>query len=54
MTWFWWVVVVVGPILLIALMIWATLRTRTSSRGVSRAEQGAKELRDELAREDES
>jgi hypothetical protein len=52
MAWFWWVAVVVGPLLLIALMIWGTVRTR-SAKGVSRAEQGARELREELAREDE-
>ena len=53
MAWFWWIAVVVGPLLLIVLLIWATLRTGGSSKGVSRAERGAKELRDELAREDE-
>jgi hypothetical protein len=53
MAWFWWIAVVGGPILLIALIIWATLRTGDSSQGVNRAERGARELREELAREDE-
>lgn len=54
MAWFWWIAVVVGPLLLIGLIVCGTLRTQGSSRGVSRAERGAKELRDELAREDEN
>jgi hypothetical protein len=53
MAWLWWVAVVVGPILLLALILWGVLRTRTSSQDVSRAERGARELREELAREDE-
>jgi hypothetical protein len=52
MAWFWWIAVVVGPLLLIVLIIWATLRTRASSHGVGQAERGAKELREELNRED--
>jgi hypothetical protein len=54
MAWFWWVAVVVGPLLLIGLIVWGTLRTQSSSRGVNRAERGAKELREELEREDEN
>ncbi len=54
MSWFWWFVVVVGPILLFVLIIWGVVRTRTSSKDIGRAERGARELRDELAREDEN
>lgn len=54
MTWLWWIAIVVGPILLLALIIWGVVRTRTSSEGVARAERGARELREDLAREDES
>jgi hypothetical protein len=44
----------VGPLLLIGLIVWGTLRTQSSSRGVNRAERGARELREELEREDEN
>jgi hypothetical protein len=54
MVWLQWVAEVVGPLLLLALIVWATLRTQRSSRGVSRSERGAKELREELNREDEA
>ena len=54
MAWLWWIAVVVGPLLLIGLIIWATIRTQTSSEGAARSEQGARELREELAREDEN
>lgn len=54
MAWFWWVAVVVGPLLLIGLIVWGTMRTQTSSRGVDQAERGAENLREELAREDEA
>lgn len=54
MAWLWWIAVVVGPILLFVLIVWALLRTRTSSKEVARAERGARDLREELAREDEN
>lgn len=54
MAWLWWIAVVGGPLLLILLIIWATLRTRTSSRNVAASERGARELREELSREDET
>lgn len=54
MAWFQWAAQVIGPLLLLAVIVWAVLRTRTSSKGVSRAEKGAKDLREELAREDEN
>ena len=54
MSWLWWIAVIVGPILLFAVIIWGMVRTRISARNVPEAERGAKELRDELAREDES
>jgi hypothetical protein len=54
MVWLQWIAEVVGPLLLLALIIWAVVRTRTSSKGVTRAEEGARELREELAREDEN
>lgn len=54
MAWLWWIAVVVWPILLFVLIVWTLLRTRTSSKEVARAERGARELREELAREDEN
>lgn len=54
MSWLWWIVIVVGPILLFVLIIWGVVRTGSSSQDVGRAERGARELRDELAREDEN
>ena len=42
----WSLITVVGPILLIAAIIWAYLRNRTAGRAsVARAERGARELR---------
>jgi len=53
-SWGWVLQDIVGPILLLALITWAIIRTRTSSKGVDRAERGARELREDLAREDEN
>lgn len=52
---FWTVVVVVGPILLLGIILWAALRNRQQrSRGqIAKAERGAEQLREEIA-EDES
>ena len=53
MGWLWSLVTVVGPILLIGAIIWAYLRNRQGSRAVvARAERGARELREELEREE--
>lgn len=54
MAWFWWIAVVVGPLLLIVLIVWGTVRNRASSEDIGRAERGAKQLREQLAREDEN
>lgn len=48
----WSLVTIVGPILLIAAIIWAYLANRSSREGVERAERGARELREELAAEE--
>ncbi len=45
----WSLVTVVGPVLLIAALIWAYLQNRNASRAnVERAERGARELRQEI------
>ena len=50
----WPLVTVVGPILLLAVIVWAYVRNRTADRAsVARAERGARELREELE-EDEA
>jgi hypothetical protein len=54
MVWLQWVAEVVGPLLLLAVIIWAVMRNRSSSQGINRAERGARELREELSREDEN
>ena len=52
--WLWTLITIVGPILLIGVIIWATLRTRNPAPGeIARAEQGARELREEIE-EDEA
>ena len=52
---FWFIAVVVGPVLLIGLIIYATTRNRSAPReNVEQAERGARELREKLAREDEN
>jgi hypothetical protein len=50
---FWSIALIIGPILLIALLIWAFLRNRGASPATTeRAERGAAELRDEIERGD--
>jgi len=52
--WLWSLVTILGPILLIAVVIYAVLRNRGGSRReVDRAERGAVELRKELERDPE-
>ncbi|WP_202390124.1 hypothetical protein [Tsuneonella aeria] len=47
----WTLVVIGGPILLIAIVIWAFLRNRSAGRGTAaRAERGAVELREDIER----
>ena len=49
----WTVVTVLGPVLLIGAIIWATLRNRGGSRAdIARAERGARQLRDEIERDE--
>ncbi len=49
----WPVITVLGPILLLAALGWAFLRNRgQSSAGVQRSEDGARDLREQLDRED--
>ena len=48
----WSLVTILGPILLIAAIVWAFLRNRGARPGsFERAERGAEELRDELERD---
>lgn len=50
--WFWSLITIVGPILLIGAIIWAFMRNRTAGRGnVERAERGARELREDINRD---
>jgi hypothetical protein len=45
----WTLITILGPILLIGAIVWAYLRNRGASRAnLNRAEEGAKELRQEL------
>jgi hypothetical protein len=48
----WPIITVVGPLLLIGVVIWATLRNRNAPPGTTeRAERGAHELREEIKRD---
>ena len=49
----WSIAIIVGPILLIAVLIWAYFRNRASaSRGeIARAERGTRELREQIEEE---
>ena len=47
----WSLITVLGPLLLIAAIVWAVLRNRNRA-GVDRAERGARELRQELEDEE--
>ncbi len=45
----WIVIDIIGPLLLIAVIIWAVMRNRRAPRGeIARAEEGARDLRREL------
>lgn len=49
----WILIDIVGPLLLIGALIWVFLRNRRRPRGeIEQAERGARELREELNRED--
>ena len=51
---FWSLVIVIGPILLLAALLYAWLRNRNASqRNRARAERGAREVREEIAGEEE-
>lgn len=50
---FWSIALILGPILLLAVIVWAFLRNRGASRATTeRAERGAAELRAEIERGD--
>ena len=52
--WLWTLITIVGPLLLIAAIVWAWLRNRNPAPSeIARAEQGARELREEIE-EDEA
>lgn len=49
----WPVITVVGPLLLIAAIVWAYMRNRNASRAnVERAERGARDVRQEIEEEE--
>jgi hypothetical protein len=49
MGWLWSLLTVVGPLLLLSLFVWATLRNRNAPRSNrERAERGAKEVREDI------
>ena len=51
--WMWTLITILGPLLLIGVIVWATLRNRNAPPGeIARAERGARELRAELEEED--
>jgi len=51
--WMWTLITILGPLLLIGLIVWATLRNRNPSREeIVRADRGARELREELEEEE--
>ena len=51
--WLWTLITILGPLLLIAAMVWAYLRNRNPSREeIVRAERGARELRGEIEEEE--
>jgi len=50
----WFIVVTVGPLLLLAVLIWAWLRNRgASAQTDARAERGARELREDIRNDPE-
>jgi hypothetical protein len=51
--WLWTLITILGPLLLIAAIVWAYLRNRNPSPGeIARADRGARELRQELEEEE--
>ncbi|HYD24573.1 MAG TPA: hypothetical protein VEB68_07230 [Croceibacterium sp.] len=51
--WLWTLITILGPILLIAAIVWAWLRNKGGSRGeVARAERGAREVREEIEQDE--
>ena len=53
MSWLWFVTVVIGPILLLAAIVYATLRYRGRDKRMDAySDRKAHELREELSRED--
>jgi hypothetical protein len=49
----WTLVTVLGPVLLIGTIIWATLRNRSASRAdIASADLGARKLREEIERDE--
>jgi len=49
------ITLVIGPILLLAVIVWAYIRNKQSAskREIDRAERGARELRAEIAKDEE-
>jgi hypothetical protein len=51
--WLWTLITILGPILLLGAFVWAYLRNRNPRPGeIARAEQGARELREEIERDE--
>jgi cbb3-type cytochrome oxidase subunit 3 len=51
--WLWTLITILGPLLLIAAIVWAYLRTRKPTRAeIAQADQGARKLREELEEEE--
>ena len=48
----WPLITILGPILLLVAIIWATLRNRGSREDIARADRGARELREEIERDE--
>ncbi|MBC7985902.1 MAG: hypothetical protein H7X93_04425 [Sphingomonadaceae bacterium] len=51
---YWWIITIVGPILLLAALIWAFTRNRGSKVSEEASDRAAHRLRDEIDREDEA
>lgn len=51
--WLWTLITILGPLLLIGVIGWATLRNRNARPGeIARAEQGARDLREKIEHEE--
>ena len=49
---FWSIILIVGPIVLLGVIVWAWLSNRSAPKStVDRAERGARELREEIEHE---